>query len=68
MVYGGRTLTHVLIDEGRVDRFLIWVHPLILGEGRRPFPVGVRETELGLVDATTLKNGMVVFDLRRAGG
>src|SRR4029453_13579084 len=64
MVYGGRTLMHALIDEGLVDRFLIWVHPVILGEGERLFPDGVSKTELELIDATTLANGIVVLDLR----
>jgi dihydrofolate reductase len=67
LMYGSRTLVHTLIDEDVVDRFLIWVHPLILGEGERLFPNGVRKTELELVDATTLENGIVVLDLRRAG-
>jgi dihydrofolate reductase len=67
LVYGSRTLVHALIDEGLLDRFLIWVHPLILGEGERLFPDGLRKTELELVDATTLENGIVVLDLRRAG-
>jgi dihydrofolate reductase len=65
MMYGSRTLMHSLIDEGLVDRFLIWVHPLVLGEGERLFPDRVKKTELELVDATTLENGIVVLDLRR---
>jgi dihydrofolate reductase len=67
LIYGSRTLVRALIDEGLVDRFLIWVHPLILGGGERLFPDGVTRTELELVDATTLENGIVVLDLRRAG-
>jgi hypothetical protein len=39
----------------------------ILMYGSRLFPNGVRKTELELVDATTLENGIVVLDLRRAG-
>jgi dihydrofolate reductase len=54
------------MDEGLVDRLLIWVHPLVLGEGERLFPDGAKKTELALVDTTTLANGIVVLNLKRA--
>jgi dihydrofolate reductase len=66
LIYGSRALIHSLIEDGLVDRLLIWVHPLILGEGERLLPEGVKKTELELADATTLENGIVVLDLRRA--
>jgi dihydrofolate reductase len=65
-MYASRNLMHSLMDDGLVDRFLIWVHPLVLGGGERLFPGDAKKTELELVDATTLENGIAVLDLRRA--
>jgi dihydrofolate reductase len=66
LMYASRNLMHSLMDDGLVDRFLIWVHPLVLGGGERLFPGDAKKTELELVDATTLENGIAVLDLRRA--
>jgi hypothetical protein len=49
-----------------VGRLKDWVHPLVLGEGRRLFEDGKR-TELELVDTTTLPNGVAVLDYQLAG-
>jgi dihydrofolate reductase len=67
LIYGSRALLHSLMEEGLIDRLLIWVHPLVLGKGERLFLDGAKRTELELVDTTTLENGIVVLDLRRAG-
>jgi dihydrofolate reductase len=66
LMYASRGLMHSLLEEGLVDRMLIWVHPLVLGEGERLFPGGARKTEFELVDATTIANGIVVLNHRRA--
>jgi dihydrofolate reductase len=65
LMYASRNLMHSLMDDGLVDRFLIWVHPLVLGGGERLFPGDAKKTELELVDVTTLENGIAVLDLRR---
>jgi dihydrofolate reductase len=66
LVYGSARLVRLLMEEGLVDRFLIWVHPLVLGEGERLFPNGTKKTELELADTTTIGNGIAVLDLRPA--
>jgi dihydrofolate reductase len=66
LMYASRSLMTSLMDEGLVDRLLIWVHPLVLGEGERLFPDGVKKTELALVNTATLANGIVVLKLKRA--
>jgi dihydrofolate reductase len=65
LMYSSAELMHALIDKGLVDRFRIWVHPLVLGSGRRLFPDGAKKAELELVDTTTLPNGIVVLDYER---
>src|SRR4029450_8826448 len=38
LMYASRNLMHSLMDDGLLDRFLIWVHPLVVGGGERLFP------------------------------
>jgi dihydrofolate reductase len=66
LMYGSASLMGPLMEEGLVDRFRIWVHPLVLGEGQRLFPNGTRKTELELADTTIVGNGIAVLDLRPA--
>jgi dihydrofolate reductase len=65
LMYASGSLMKALMGEGLVDRLLMWIHPLVLGEGERLFPDGVKKTELALVDTTTLANGIVVLNLKR---
>jgi dihydrofolate reductase len=67
LMYASAALMHALMEEGLVDRFLIWVHPLVIGSGERLFSDGAKKTELELVDTTTLENGIVVLNHSRAG-
>jgi dihydrofolate reductase len=66
LTYSSATLMRSLMGEGLVDRYKIWVHPLVLGGGRRLFPDGPR-VELELTDASTLPNGIVLLEYRQAG-
>jgi dihydrofolate reductase len=64
LVYSSATLMRSLMEEGLIDRHKIWLHPLVLGSGRRLFPDGPR-AELELTDSATLPNGIVVLDYRQ---
>jgi dihydrofolate reductase len=68
LMYGSGSLMRALMEEDLVDRWLIWVHPLVLGDGERLFPDATKKTELELVDTTTLGNSIVVLHHKRAGG
>jgi dihydrofolate reductase len=65
LMYSSVDLMRTLIEEDLVDRFRLWVHPLVLGSGRRLFPEGGEKAELELADTTTLPNGVVVLDYER---
>jgi dihydrofolate reductase len=67
LMYSSVELMHTLIQHGLIDEYRIWVHPVILGSGRRLFKDGVNKTELKLVETTTLPNGVVVLDYQPAG-
>jgi dihydrofolate reductase len=65
LMYSSVGLMNRLMEQGLVDRFLIWLHPLVLGEGARMF-ADSKEAKLELVDTTTLPNGVAVLDYRLA--
>jgi dihydrofolate reductase len=54
-----------LMKHDLVDRFRIWIHPLVLGQGARLFVEG-DEAKLELVDTTVLPNGVAVLDYELA--
>jgi dihydrofolate reductase len=68
LMYGSGSLMRTLMEEDLVDRWLIWVHPLVLGDGEQLFRDATKKTELELVDTTTLGNKIVVLNLKRAYG
>ena len=58
-VMGSGRLINSLIAAGLIDEYLLMVHPLVLGAGRRLFPTGVRMV-LRLTESTITATGMVI--------
>src|SRR5918995_90076 len=58
-VLGSGELVQSLIRHQLVDEYLLMIHPLVLGSGRRLFPEGVAAT-LRLVDSVTTTTGVVI--------
>jgi dihydrofolate reductase len=52
-------MSHDLIDEYR-----IWVHPLVLGTGKRLFEEGLPTRALRLVETRPLSTGVVILTYR----
>ncbi len=46
--------------DGCADEYLIYVHPLVLGKGKRVFPEDAK-TRLRLVDTKTFETGVVLL-------
>jgi dihydrofolate reductase len=67
LMYSSVELMHTLMPYDLIDEYRIWVHPLILGGGRRLFEDQLDKTELNLVETTTLPNGVVVLAYQHAG-
>jgi dihydrofolate reductase len=63
-VFGSGELTGALIAADLVDEFLLIVHPLVLGNGRRLFGAGP-SAELELIDAVATDAGVVIAAYRR---
>ena len=60
VVLGSGELARSLMDHGLVDRYVLWIHPLVLGSGRRLFIDGMGSSSLRLLDTTTTTTGVVI--------
>jgi dihydrofolate reductase len=60
LVMGSGVLVQALMRRALVDRFVLLIHPLVLGSGRRLFPDGGVPAELQLIDATATPSGVIV--------
>jgi dihydrofolate reductase len=59
-VLGSGELVQSLRRRDLVDRYLLLIHPLVLGSGRRLFPDGGPAGPLRLVDSVTTTTGVVI--------
>ena len=60
LVLGSGRLVRALTERNLVDRYVLLIHPLVLGSGTRLFAEGIPPTHLRLVDTTTNTKGVVV--------
>lgn len=58
-IMGSGQLISSLMVADLIDEYLLMIHPLVLGSGRRLFPAGV-EVKLRLTDSVTTPTGVVV--------
>ena len=63
-MFGSGDLIGALIAADLIDEYLLMIHPLVLGSGRRLFPSG-QSAELVLADAVTTSTGVVIAAYRR---
>jgi dihydrofolate reductase len=67
LVQGSGTLVRTLMQRNLIDAYQLWVHPVVLGSGKRLFADGVAPTSLQLVDTKTTSAGVVVLTYQTAG-
>jgi dihydrofolate reductase len=60
VVLGSGDLIQSLMGHGLVDQYVLSIHPLVLGSGRRLFPEGSPFAKLRLVDSVTTTAGVVI--------
>jgi dihydrofolate reductase len=60
---GSGELVRSLMSRGLIDEYLLLIHPLVLGSGRRLFPDGVFAS-LELADSLTTTTGVVIATYR----
>lgn len=60
-VTGSGKLAQTLMQHDLVDEYDLWIHPLVLGSGKRLFEGGIVPINLKLVDTKTTGSGIVVL-------
>jgi len=63
-VLGSGELVRSLMRANLVDEYVLLIHPLVLGSGRRLFPDGGPSAALRLVDTKTTTTGVVIATYR----
>jgi dihydrofolate reductase len=68
VVLGSGELVQTLRRKDLVDEYVLLIHPLVLGAGRRLFPDGSPTTALRLLDTKTTSTGVVIARYQPADG
>ncbi len=66
-VHGSGDLLQTLMRRGLVDRFYLWVFPVVIGTGKRLFADGTVPGALKLVDNVVSTTGVVIGTYEPAG-
>ena len=66
-IMGSGVLIGSLMAAGLIDEYLLMIHPLVLGAGRRLFPEGV-QLPLRLISSVTSATGVVIATYKPARG
>jgi dihydrofolate reductase len=68
VVLGSGDLAQTLMEHGLVDEYSLWIHPLVLGSGKRIFREGGPRFSLKLVDSKTSSTGVLLLTYEPADG
>ena len=60
VIFGSAELTQALTDAGLVDRYVVMIHPVLVGSGLRLFPDSGPYRRLALVDSTITTTGVLI--------
>jgi dihydrofolate reductase len=66
-VIGSLSLVQSLLQNGLVDRLNLWLHPVLLGSGKRVFADGTAPAALRLISSDTYPSGTVHLTYETAG-
>ena len=67
IVWGSGALTTALLEQGLVDEVVLFVYPVVLGEGKRFFDHGVGPRELALVSTKAVSPEVLMNTYRYVG-
>jgi dihydrofolate reductase len=59
-IVGSAHLVRSLLVDGLIDRYVLLIHPLILGQGRRLFNERGPGVDLQLIDSVTTSKGVII--------
>ena len=57
---------HTLMGHDLIDEYRIWIHPVVLGTGKRLFPDGGERKGLRLLGTTTFATGVTILTYQPA--
>ena len=60
VIFGSGLLVQSLMRRKLIDEFVLQIHPLVLGKGRRLFSDGSSFTNFSLVDSVTIPTGVII--------
>jgi dihydrofolate reductase len=60
VILGSGELVTSLMRRNLIDEYVLLIHPLVLGTGRRLFPEGTARASLGLTATTTTASGVII--------
>jgi dihydrofolate reductase len=66
VIFGSGVLVQSLMRRDLVDEFLLQIHPIVLGKGRRLFPDGGPPASFRLGETVATKTGVILATYRRA--
>ena len=66
LMHGSAELMHTLKRHDLIDEYRLWVHPILLGSGKRLFREESAAKALRLVDTTTFSSGVVILSYQPA--
>jgi len=66
-VHGSGNLIQTLLRHNLVDRFYVWVFPVLIGSGKRLFADGTVPSGLTLIESRTSTTGVVIGTYEPAG-
>jgi len=66
-VHDSGNLAQTLIQHNLIDEYRLWIHPVVLGSGKRLFPEAKPPIALKLVETKTTGTGVVIHVYQPAG-
>jgi dihydrofolate reductase len=66
-VHGSPGLIQTLLMHDLIDKFRVWIFPVVIGAGKRFFENGTIPVALNLVDSKVSKTGVTINTYERAG-
>ncbi len=60
-VTGSGKLAQTLMQRDLVDEYSLWIHPVVLGSGKRLFAAGIDPMKLKLINTKTTASGIVIL-------
>lgn len=66
-IHGSSTLIRTLMEQDLIDEYRLFIHPVVLGNGKRLFGEGTTPTAFTLIETKTTSRGVVIHVYQPAG-